>query len=353
MRRRLLLWPLLLAGASAAALLLRSWHVPGAVLLGPMAVAMGFALAGAKLRLAPAVLLGVQAVLGCMVASAITAPLLRLVAGHWEAILAVNLLSIVAACGIAVLLTRARLLPGQSAIWGLSPGAASTMMMLGEARGEDPRVIALMQNLRIVLVTLTATAVAGLLGGTGGTGGRALTSAFLSAPFSWSGAATLAGLAGLGIAVAALSKKGQAAFWIPALGGSALNVTGYGTVEIPAALAALAFGLGGCYAGLRFDRQALRECLRLVPAMLLGIALLIAACLALIWPIHRSFAEVGMLTAFLAIMPGGIDAAVAIAQGMEAAVPVIVAVQVMRLVIVSLLAPPMARLAAGLCGAGK
>lgn len=350
---RLLLWTLLAACAAASALLLRLLQVPGAVLLGPMAVAIAFALAGAELKLKPAVLLAVQAVLGCMVASAVTAPLLRLLAAHWPMVLAANVLSVVAACAIALVLTRMGLLPGQSAIWGLSPGAASTMMMMGEARGEDPRVIAMMQNLRIVAVTLTATAVAACLGRH--PAAVAVTAeTLLHAPATVPGLATLGALAAVGVVAAAVFRWTQAAFWVPVICGGALNLSGLGEVVIPAPVAATAFGVGGCYAGLRFNRQALRHCLRLLPAMALGTGLLMASCLALAWPIHRSFDEARGLTAFLAIMPGGIDAAVAIAQGVDASVPVIVAVQVMRLVVVSLIAPPAARIVASLCaGPGR
>lgn len=345
--RRLLLWLLLAAAAAAAVALLRALHVPGAVLLGPMAVSVGFAVAGAELRIKPALLLVVQAVLGCMVAAAITAPLLQLVAEHWWVVLGANVLSVVAACAIALLLTRSGLLPGQSAIWGLSPGAASTMMMLGEERGEDPRVIALMQNLRIVMVTLMAVGIAALVGDRAAAGapGQA---AFLNADPSVRGLLIVLALVAAGVAAAVATRWSQAAFWLPALCGGALNVSGLGAVEIPALLAAAAFGIAGCYAGLRFDRQALRHCLRLLPAMLLGIALLVAACSALMWPIQASFAGISALTAFLAVMPGGIDAVVAIANGMEASLPVIVAVQVMRLVVVTLLAPRAARLVARL-----
>lgn len=339
------LWVALALGAGASAAALRSCHVPGAVLLGPMGVALFFALAGARLKLRPGVMLIVQALLGCMVASAVTGPLLALVAQHWLVVLGANLLSIVAACAVAVLLTRAGWLPGHSAIWGLSPGAASTMMMMGEAHGEDPRVIALMQNLRIVAVTLTATAVAALLGDAAPSGAPP---ALLNAAWSLQGLLTLIALAAAGVAVAAASRRAQAAFWVPALGGSVLNATGLCPVAVPAAVAAVAFGLGGCYAGLRFDRRSLAHCVRLLPAMLLGIALLILACLGLMGLVLQSFDGIGPLTAFLAIMPGGIDAAVAIAQGLDAALPVIVAVQVMRLVVVSLAAPRMARLVAGL-----
>jgi membrane AbrB-like protein len=111
----------------------------------------------------------------------------------------------------------------------------------------------------------------------------------------------------------------------------------------------VAFAISGCYAGLRFDKDAVLGCVRLIPAMLAGIALLIVSCVALIWAIRYSFAGISPLTAFLSIMPGGIDAATAVAYGAHASMPVIVLIQVTRLVIVNLLAPQMARLAARCC----
>lgn len=347
--KRLLLWALLALGAVAAVALLRALAIPGAVLLGPMLVAIGFALTGAELQLKPAVLLLVQAVLGCMVASVISSDLLHVLADHWLVVLAVNLLSIGAASLIAIAITRRGWLPGQSAIWGLSPGAASTMMMLGEQRGEDPRLIAVMQQLRIVLVTLTAIGVATLAGTSGKSGASA--SLFAQGIPSGNAIGILVSLVIAGTASALALKWAQAAFWIPVIAGSALQVTQLASVEVPTLLAAVAFGMGGCYAGLRFNRQAVLACLRLMPAMLLGIALLIAACIALMWPIQHSFHSINALTAFLAIMPGGIDAAVAVAHGMNASVPVIIAVQVTRLIVVTLLAPLIAQVVARHCAA--
>lgn len=347
--KKIFLWALLTAGAAVSVVLLRALHVPGAVLLGPMLVAMGFALSGAGLQLKPAIFLPVQAVLGCMVASVVSWDLLKLIADHWAVVLAVNVLSIAAASVIAVVFTRRGWLPGQSAIWGLSPGAASTMMMLGEQRGADPRVIALMQQLRIVCVTLTAIAVAGLAGAGGGPAASPPATVFLSGAVSLDVAATLAGLIAVGVAVAMATKWGQAAFWVPLVVGSGLHAARLATVEIPVVVAAAAFAFGGCYAGLRFNRRMLLDCLHLLPAMLFGILLLIGSCIALMWPILRSFEGIDPLTAFLAIMPGGIDAAVAVAHGMQASVPVILAVQVTRLIVVTMLAPRMARLVSRYC----
>jgi membrane AbrB-like protein len=347
--KRFFQWALLAACAAASVVLLRAIHVPGAVLLGPMLVAIGFALSGVGLKLKPAIFLPVQAVLGCMVASVVSWDLLRLIADHWVVVLAVNVLSIVAASAIAVVFARRGWLPGQSAIWGLSPGAASTMMMLGEQRGADPREIALMQHLRIVLVTLTAIAVAGIAGAGERSSALPQASVFLSGAVSPDVMATLAALVAAGVAVAVVTKWRQAAFWVPVIVGTGLHVAHLTTVEIPVVVAAAAFGFGGCYAGLRFNRQVLLNCLHLMPAMLFGILLMIGSCIALMWPILRSFEGVDALTAFLAIMPGGIDAAVAVAHGMHASVPVIIAVQVMRLIVVTILAPHMARAVSRYC----
>jgi len=348
-RKRILQWALLMAGAGASVVLLRAFHVPGAVLLGPMLVAVGFALSGAGLELKPGIFLPVQAVLGCMVASVVSRDLLQLIADHWMVVLAVNVLSVVAAGVIAVVFTRNGWLPGQSAIWGLSPGAASTMMMLGEERGADPRVIALMQHLRIVVVTLTAVAVAGLVGVSGGPAASPPATVFLPGAVSADVIAILAALTAAGVAVAMATKWRQAAFWLPLVVGSGLHLAHLGTVQIPVAVAAVAFASGGCYAGLRFNRTMLLDSLHLMPAMLLGILLMTGSCIALMWPILRSFEGIDALSAFLAIMPGGIDAAVAVAHGMHASVPVILAVQVMRLIVVTILAPQMARLASRCC----
>jgi membrane AbrB-like protein len=347
--KQALQWLALAASAGACVLLLRELRVPGAILLGPMLVAIGFAVGGAGLALPPRLLLPVQAVLGSMVASVVSGDLLRLVADHWMVVLAVNVLGMLAASAIALLFTRRGWLPGQSAIWGLSPGAATTMMMLAEQRGEDPRIVALIQYLRIVLVTVTAIAVAGLVGTQSPPAVTPQHSMFLSGPVPLPVAFTLLGLVVAGIAVAMATKWGQAAFWVPVLAGSALQVSHGAAVEVPVVVAAIALGLGGCHAGLRFNKPLLLSCIQLLPAMLLGIVLMIGSSLALMWPIQSSFAGADALTAFLAIMPGGIDAAVAIAHGMHASVPVIVAVQVMRLLVVTLLAPLLARVVSRFC----
>src|SRR6202012_954667 len=61
------------------------------------------------------------------------------------------------------LLTRWRVLPGTTAVWGSSPGAASAMMLMAAAYGADIRLVAFMQYLRVLLVAFAATVLARVL----------------------------------------------------------------------------------------------------------------------------------------------------------------------------------------------
>ena len=43
------------------------------------------------------------------------------------------------------------MLPGTTAVWGSSPGAATAMVLMAEAFGADARLVAFMQYLRVDL----------------------------------------------------------------------------------------------------------------------------------------------------------------------------------------------------------
>ena len=62
------------------------------------------------------------------------------------------------------LMTRWQMMPGTTALWGTSAGAASVMTIMAEHYGADPRLVAFMQYLRVVLVAVVAAIVARLFG---------------------------------------------------------------------------------------------------------------------------------------------------------------------------------------------
>src|SRR5581483_1478915 len=107
-----------------------------------------------------ALLQAAQAVLGCLVAHTITPSIVDGFLQHWPAVLAVLALSIAASIVIGWTMSRLRIIPGSTAIWGMMPGGATVMMVLAEAYGADFRLVAFMQYLRVVLVAAAASLLA-------------------------------------------------------------------------------------------------------------------------------------------------------------------------------------------------
>src|SRR6185369_15700444 len=137
---------------------------PAALLLGPMLAGIVIAGRGAELKVHPGAFRVAQAVIGCMIARnippSIGGELLRI----WPVCVATVAAVIAAASVLGWLLARWRVLPGTTAIWGSSPGAAMTMMIMAEAYGADVRLVAFMQFLRVVMVTAAASLVARPIG---------------------------------------------------------------------------------------------------------------------------------------------------------------------------------------------
>src|SRR5262249_50202955 len=78
----------------------------------------------------------------------------------WPLFLSVILSIVAASSALGWLLSRWKVLPGTTAVWGTAPGGASVMMLMAGAFGADARLVALMQFLRVVLVAAVASVVA-------------------------------------------------------------------------------------------------------------------------------------------------------------------------------------------------
>jgi uncharacterized protein len=73
--------------------------------------------------------------------------------------LGVVALSIIASAGGGWVMSRFRIIPGTTAVWGMLPGGATVMMLMAEAYGADSRLVAFMQYLRVVMVAAAASVV--------------------------------------------------------------------------------------------------------------------------------------------------------------------------------------------------
>lgn len=157
--KSLKIWIALFVASAAFGYVLHVAGFPASFLIGPMIVAMLFAVRGANLAVPRPYLLGSQAIVGCLVARALDPSILSTIAVDWPAMLLVVATTVVASTFAGWMIARTGLLPGTTAAWGCSPGAATGMVAMAEEFGADPRLVAFMQFLRVVMVMIVATLV--------------------------------------------------------------------------------------------------------------------------------------------------------------------------------------------------
>lgn len=343
--RLVVTWVALIVLASLIVALLRAVDMPAAFLLGPMIAAIIVAASGVRARLPRFFIIAAQAILGCLIAAAINSELTNVVAAHWEIFVGFSLATMAITATLGVCVTRGGWLPGTTAIWGLSPGAASAMVLLADENGADKRMVAMMQYSRILLVALAAILLAKTVGHPSlpsHVPAASLAAHWLTFPPLRSLIEMLV-LAASGVAIAIYLGKGSAALFVPAFAGAALQAAGLIHVTVPPLLATLAFCSVGIFVGLSFTRDVLVHSLRALPTMLVAIVAMILLCGLLSLLLAALLPGTDPLTAYLAMSPGGIDAAVIIASQTSVSLPLILASQFVRLLFVIAGAPALAK----------
>lgn len=343
--RRAGAWAALLVLSIATTWLLRMLHVPAALMLGPMLSAIAIAQYHGKLEMRRPFVMGAQALLGCRLGMAISPELLHSALGYLPALFAFVIAVVLVTMILAVSVSRAGWFPESTAVWGVSPGAASAMVMLAEMYGSDPRIVAVMQYLRVLAAALVAILVGTLMGSPEANSHGIPTigpSVVWFPPIDGIAFTETLALALLGAIAAWISKKSIAILFVPMIGGAFLQISGLGRLELPAFLTAAVFAVIGWNIGLKFTRASLRASMKLMPRIVAVIFVMIALCGALSVPLAR-VTGVDALSAYLALSPGGLDSVLIIATSTHVDLPLILAAQVVRLIVVMTVAPPLAR----------
>ena len=333
-------WATLLMLSVVVSLMLWMAGLPAVLLLGPMIAGIVFGVNNLQLAVPRWPYLGAQALVGALVSAGIT-PAIIVTLGHdWLLFGAVVAATLLGAAVLGWLISRSGLIPGVTAVYGISPGAASAMVLQGEAHGADARLVAFMQYFRVVLVALAAALVARFWAGAGG---AHVTGAPGLAPLHWGNLAAVLLLAALGQQVARLLRLQAWALLWPMLVLSTLHAGGWLNIELPRWLLAAAYALLGWHIGLSFRRDVLLHVWRALPVVAGAALCLIGFCGLLAWCLTR-WAHVDMLTAYLATSPGGIDSvAIVAASTPRVDLPFVLALQSVRLLFVIGLAPLITR----------
>ena len=332
-------WGVLLAASLAFIVPLQLIRLPAALLLGAMAAAILAAVFECELAVPRWPYVLAQGLIGCLVARSIGPAILITMVRQWPVFLAGVCSVLVISTSLGALLARLKVLPGTTAVWGSSPGAATVMVLMSEGFGGDPRLVAYMQFLRVMMVALAASIVARLWAVPGGAVRAAIDwfPAVAARPL-WE---TLA-LAVIGAIAGAKSKIPAGALLIPLFAGIALSCTHLISITLPPWLMAGCYALVGWSIGLRFTRAIVIYAARVFPKIAASTLALIALCGGLAWLLHLTVGT-DPLTAYLATSPGGADSVAIIAASSPVDVPFVMAMQVARFILVMLAGPFLAK----------
>jgi uncharacterized protein len=332
-------WGFLVASSILLAALFEVAGLPAALLLGPMVAGIVVGSNGGTIRPPRLVVLAAQSIVGCLVARAITGDIVLRFLKDWPLFLGVVVAILTASSALGWMLTRWKVLPGTTAMWGTAPGGASVMMLMSGAFGADARLVAFMQYLRVVLVAAIASVVARLWFGAPG---AVMPDTPWFPVMHWHGFIATLMIAGLGGALGVGLRIPAGTLLVPMIAGAVLEGTGLVTITLPQWLLAISYALLGWSVGLGFTREILIHVSRVLPQVLLAVLTMIGVSGALALVLVHA-AGIDPLTAYLATSPGGMDSVAIIGASSKADLSFVMALQTLRLVIVLFAGPPLAR----------
>jgi membrane AbrB-like protein len=339
--RQLLDGAVVVAAAVAAGLLFALIGLPSPALFGGLLAGLVRALAvPARITLPAPATTAAQVAIGVAMGALIDLETLRAVAADWLPVLLVTLgtltLSLVA--GQALRLQR-----GISPVTGafaMIAGGASGIIVMARELGADERMVAVLQYLRVLLIVVlmpvVATTLYGATTGSGGDAGGAGSQA-------WTGLAFTVGCGVVGFVLGRLARLPVPALLGPMLVAAGLELGGVTDgFGVPPLLQSAAFLVIGLQVGISFTRESLRTIGRALPLALAVIVVLILASAGL-GAVLSAATGASALDGYLATTPGGLYAVLATATGSGADATFVLAVQVLRLFVMLLVAPLVAR----------
>lgn len=349
-RKSFLFWGFLAVLTAVCITVLTLIGLPAAALVGAIGAGVFVSAYGdIPLKVPPVIFLISQSLLGCMIARIFTPAVLESIADN--GVLVIGSVLSVLACSfvLGALLTRSRVLPGSTAIWGSWPGAASVMAIMAEAYGADIRLVALMQYLRVVMVALAASVVSMCFGIAPESAG--------AAPSFWETFFPALDIFQLGLTVvlalactaaASVTKFKPGPLLLSMAAGAVLNNMGVMTIQMPPWLLLLTYVVIGWSIGLRFTRQIIIYALHVLPKIFGSILTLLVLCggIALLISVMTG---IDPLTAYLAASPGGADSIAIIAASADVDMAFIMSVQIARFILILLVGPFAGRMLVSRC----
>ena len=335
-------WALLVVGTAVGTVALALLRLPSPALFAGLVVATALALAGRAPATVPrrATTLA-QAVIGVVIGVLAQPSTLSGLAADWLPVLLITTGTLAVSMAAGLLLG---LHPGVTPLTGmlaLTAGGASGLVAVSRDLGGDDRVVAVVQYLRVGIVTATMPLIAALgFGATAGGGAAATPGGPVLGALGFLVVCTAAGLG-----LAALIRLPAGGLLGPMAVAIALTISGlWSAAAPPDVVVELAYAVIGWQAGVRFTRDSLRTVITVLPLACLLIVAIIAACAGLGLLLSAATGTT-VLEGYLATTPGGVYAVLATAISAGGNVTFVVATQVLRVIVMLLVAPVLARFA--------
>lgn len=335
-------WLLLVVPTAAATVGLAAAAVPSAGLFAGLAVATVLALTGHGPTAVPrAATTAAQAVIGVVIGVLAQPATLARVAADWLPVVAVGAATLAVSMAAGLLMGVRRDVSPLTGMLALTAGGASGLVAITRELGGDERVVGVVQYLRVGIVTAAMPVVA-VVGYGATAGGAAVPRAPGAGPVVDLG--FLAVCAAAGVVLARLTRVPAGGLLGPMAVAIALNLAGLSFgADPPTPVVELAYAVIGWQAGVRFTRRSLRTVLGMLPLATVLIVAVIGACAGLGLVLSR-LTGASLLEGYLATTPGGVYAVLATTISAGGDVTFVVAVQVLRVLLMLLVAPLLARL---------
>ncbi|MFD8517092.1 AbrB family transcriptional regulator [Streptomyces antimycoticus] len=356
------LWALIIAGGYAAGLAADALGVPAPYLLSSLLVGAALALCGmVRDRLPAPANRASQAVVGALMGSYLTPSALVSAAPVALPLTVVTAATIALSVSAAWFLARRGRISRPTAVLGMVPGGSAAIVTCADELNADVRFVAFTQYLRVGLVATSAPLAAHWMTSApsaaarhpaaGGGAGSASLSGLLhvvAGSDQLTGLFTLAVIAVVGSWVGRRLRVPTPLLIGPMLVALAATLSGAVPGFAPVGLLQnVIFVMVGLDVGVRFTRRTLVSVRRLLPPILVCMAVVCLGCAGLGW-IFAGATNTPFTDAYLATTPGGINAVLATAVSSHANVALVSTVQSLRLLAVVLVTPLLTRrLAAG------
>jgi hypothetical protein len=330
-----------LLGAVAVTVVFDFLGLPSPALFGGLVAGLVRALAFCTPTKVPAPAMTVaQAVIGVAIGALMDLDTLRAVGENWLPVVLVTVATLLLSLAAGQLL---RLQPGISPVTGafaMIAGGASGIIVMARELGADQRMVAVLQYLRVLLIVVLMPVVATTLYGASSGAGETPE----AAGSGWAaGLLFTVGCTVAGLLVARLVPFPAVSMLGPMVVAAVVDLTGLGSgAQVPGLVQSAAFLVIGLQVGVSFTRDSLRTIGRALPLALGTIVALIVASAGL-GAVLAGVTGNSALDGYLATTPGGLYAVLATATDSGANATFVLAVQVLRLFVMLLSAPLIAR----------